>query len=134
MVAVSISTTSTSQNIINIISISGLVPILVMLFKCFFQLIPFPFNVALQTLCYLFQDPLQWKPKSYPNGSMMVFIPFSKGTHSSAEYWAKILFNHENFMGDQMAISIGGLNNLNNLIKPKSLNQKIPSVGLVPRS
>jgi hypothetical protein len=65
------------------------------------------------------------KPKSYPNGSMMVFIPFSKGTHSSAEYWAKILFNHENFMGDQMAISIGGLNNLNNLIKPKSLNQKI---------
>jgi hypothetical protein len=76
-------------------------------------------------LTALFKSIYDGKPKAYPNGSMMVFIPFSEGTHSSADYRAKILFNHENYMGDQMAISIGGLNNLNNLIQLKSMTQKI---------
>jgi hypothetical protein len=76
-------------------------------------------------LTALFKSIYDGKPKAYPNGSMMVFIPFSEGTHSSAKYHAKILFNNENFVGDQMAISIGGLNNLNNLIQLKLMNHRI---------
>jgi hypothetical protein len=76
-------------------------------------------------LTTLFKSMYDGKPKAYPNVSMRVFIPFSEGTHLSADYQAKIFFNHEHFLGEQMAISIGGLNNLNNMIQMKSINQTI---------
>jgi hypothetical protein len=76
-------------------------------------------------LTLFFKSLYDGKPKSYPNGTMMVFIPLNDGTLSSAEYHSKILYNHEQFLGDQMALSIGGLQNLNNMIQLKSLNHQI---------
>jgi hypothetical protein len=76
-------------------------------------------------LTMFFKSLYDGKPKSYPNGTMMVFIPLNDGTLSSAEYRSKIIYNHKQTLGDQMALSIGGLQNLNNMIQLKSLNQQI---------
>jgi len=44
---------------------------------------------------------------------MMIFIQLKDSTSMSTEYHSKILFNHENFNGDQEAVCIGGLHDLN---------------------
>jgi hypothetical protein len=56
----------------------------------------------------------------YPNASMMLFIPLNKGTHYSTDYRSKILYNHEKFIGDEAAMCLGGLRNLNTEITMKT--------------
>jgi hypothetical protein len=53
--------------------------------------------------------------KSYPNGSMMLFIP-SLELQASSAFRSKIGFNHLQYIGEETIFSIGGLNDLNNKI------------------
>jgi hypothetical protein len=57
--------------------------------------------------------------KSYPNGSMMVFIPINDGSLASSTYRDKIYYNHEKSTGDETVFSIGGLNDMKTIIKIK---------------
>lgn len=56
-------------------------------------------------------------PKEYPNGNMMLFIPMNEHMQYSTEYRQKLIYNHEAFIGSEEAITINGLQNLNNKIK-----------------
>jgi hypothetical protein len=53
--------------------------------------------------------------KSYPNGSMMLFIPLAE-LQTSPSFCAKILFNHMQYLGEETIFSIGGLQDLNNTV------------------
>jgi hypothetical protein len=76
--------------------------------------------------------------KSYPNGAMMLFIPTIDIATSSNDFQAKILFNHEKYIGDV----IGGFNNLNTSITLQNgkcvtiqylLKSLLPLVSLDPK-
>ncbi len=60
----------------------------------------------------IFKKLYDGSPKEYPNGSMMLFIPLHDNTHTSPEHQEKIIFNHNNYHGDEAFICIGGLNDL----------------------
>jgi hypothetical protein len=62
-------------------------------------------------------------PKEYPNGAMMLFIPLNEGTTYSPEERTKYIFNHESFLGEEAVLCIGGLNDLNSIIKLKNDQQ-----------
>jgi len=62
-------------------------------------------------------------PKIYPNGYMMLFVPIQEIMNSTPEFRTKIAFNHEKFIGEEALFSIGGLNDLNTLIKLKNGTQ-----------
>jgi hypothetical protein len=49
---------------------------------------------------------------------MMLFIPPIDGHQPSSKFRAKILFNHLQFQGEDAAFSIGGFQDLKNMIKP----------------
>jgi hypothetical protein len=68
----------------------------------------------------LFKNSYDGTKKSYPNGSMMLFIPIANLNRSNSEFCSKIIFNHEKFIGDEALFSIGGFQNLNNLIRLKN--------------
>jgi hypothetical protein len=55
--------------------------------------------------------------KSYPNGTMMAFIPMHEGVKYTDEYRHKLIVNDEAYIGTEEAISIRGLQDLNNTIK-----------------
>jgi hypothetical protein len=55
-------------------------------------------------------------PKPYPNGYMMLFIPHTTGHYPSPEFRQRILFNHDQYIGDEAAFSIGGFQDLHNII------------------
>jgi hypothetical protein len=46
--------------------------------------------------------------KSYPNRSMMLSIPAKDIIHSPPDFRAKILFNHEKYIGEETLFSIDG--------------------------
>jgi hypothetical protein len=48
-------------------------------------------------------------PKAYPNSSMMLFIPLKDGAAASSEYHEKNIFNHDKYNGDEEAVCISGL-------------------------
>jgi hypothetical protein len=56
----------------------------------------------------LFKKLYDGSPKAYPNGYMMLFIPLLEGHQPSNEFQAKILFNHDKYIGEEAAFSIGG--------------------------
>lgn len=58
--------------------------------------------------------------KSYPNGMMMMFIPIQDIYKNDIEFQSKIQFNHEKYIGDETLFCIGGVNNLNTIIKLKN--------------
>jgi hypothetical protein len=58
--------------------------------------------------------------KSYPNGSMMMFIPIDVLYKSSNEFRNKIQFNHDKYIGDETLFCIGGFQNLNNIVQLKN--------------
>jgi hypothetical protein len=68
----------------------------------------------------LFRNIYDGKPKAYPNGAMMIFIPMNEDNQYTADYRKKLLFNHDNFIGQDDAITINGLHNLNNEIEIKN--------------
>jgi hypothetical protein len=47
--------------------------------------------------------------KAYPNGNMMLFIPMHDNIQYDAAYRQKVLYNHEEFLGEESAIAIHGL-------------------------
>lgn len=67
-----------------------------------------------------FRNLYDGSPKEYPNGAMMVFIPLNEGTTYTPEERSRYIFNHETFLGDEAALCIGGLQDLNTKIKLKN--------------
>jgi hypothetical protein len=55
--------------------------------------------------------------KDYPNDTMMVFIPLTKDVRYTPEYQTKLISNHEAYIGEEAAISIRGLRELNSKVK-----------------
>jgi len=51
---------------------------------------------------------------------MMVFIPIADLFNSPPEFRSKLQFNHEKYIGDETLFSIGGFQNLNNLVTLKN--------------
>jgi hypothetical protein len=47
---------------------------------------------------------------------MKLFIPLLEGNLHPAEYCTKILFNHNQYLGEESAFSIGGFQDLKNFI------------------
>jgi hypothetical protein len=47
--------------------------------------------------------------KAYPNGNMMLFIPLHDNIQLKATYRHKVAYNHEQFLGEEMALAIHGL-------------------------
>jgi hypothetical protein len=64
----------------------------------------------------LFKSIYDGSPKECP----MLFIPLRENTHTSPEYRSKILLNNDKFHGKEVAVCIGGLNDLNNMITLKN--------------
>jgi hypothetical protein len=58
--------------------------------------------------------------KKYPNGLVMIFIPIADIHKSNNDLHQKIIFNHENFIGDESYFSIGDLQNPNTLVLLKN--------------
>ena len=52
-------------------------------------------------------------PKSYPRGEMMLFIPTRNGEQYSNEQREKIIYNHEQYLGEEEIMAIHGLQDLN---------------------
>lgn len=68
----------------------------------------------------LFKTIYDGTKKSYPNGSMMLFLSFKDMNTSSPDIRKKILYNHEKFIGNKTLTCIGGLQNLNSTILLKN--------------
>ncbi len=68
----------------------------------------------------LFRTLYDGKSKAYPNGAMMLFVPFNEDVNYTVEYRKKLIFNHESFIRMEDAITINGLQNLNNEITLKT--------------
>jgi hypothetical protein len=58
-------------------------------------------------------------PKEYPTGDMLLFIPMNEHMQYCAEYRMKLIYNHKAFVGNEEAITINGLQNLNKKVKLK---------------
>jgi hypothetical protein len=67
----------------------------------------------------LFKQLYDGRPKTYPNGYMMLFILLLEGHQPTPEFHSKVLFNHLKFLGDEAAFSIGGFQDLKSIIKLK---------------
>lgn len=85
-----------------------------------------------EKVSHLFRTIYDGTQKSYPNGSMMLFVPISDLYHSSVAFRAKLQFNHEKFLGDETLFCIGGFQNLNNIVQLK--NGKSISIRLLLKS
>jgi hypothetical protein len=59
-------------------------------------------------------------PKEYPNGAMMMFIPLNKGTIYTPEECTPYIFNNKSFLGDEAALCIGSLEDINTKIRLKN--------------
>jgi hypothetical protein len=72
----------------------------------------------------------------------MLYIPLLDGHNPTPEFQAKIIFNHEKYLGDEDVFSIGGFQDLKNTITLKSsssvslqtLLKSIPSSNGMSRS
>jgi hypothetical protein len=70
-------------------------------------------------LSVFFQQLYDGTRKEYPNGAMLLFIPLIDKTQMTPEYRNKIIYNHERFLGEEAALCIGGLQDLNTVITIK---------------
>ncbi len=65
--------------------------------------------------------------KAYPNWYMMLFIPLLDSHHHSTEFPSKVNFNHEQYISEEAAFSIGGFQDLKSQIQLKmELLKSIP--------
>lgn len=58
-------------------------------------------------------------PKDYPNGIMMLFIPLNYTILYEPTYQQKVIYNHEQYLGDETCMCIHGLQDLNTTVKLK---------------
>ncbi len=65
----------------------------------------------------LFKTIYDGNHKAYPNGYMMLFILLLEGQQPTSEIQSKILFNHDQYLEDEAAFSIGGFQDLKSIIK-----------------
>jgi hypothetical protein len=61
----------------------------------------------------IFKTIYDGSPKAYPRGDMMLFIPTRNGEQYSNEQRDKIIFNHEQYLGEEEVTAIHGLQDLN---------------------
>lgn len=80
----------------------------------------------------LFKKLYDGKKKMYPNGSIMLFIPHNTLSNASIVFKTKILFNHNKYIGDETLLSIGGLQDLNSIVKLK--NGKFVTLQIILKS
>jgi hypothetical protein len=73
-----------------------------------------------EELSNFFKSLYDGSNKEYPNGSMMLFILLTEGTHSSSMYREKILYNRRKHNGHVQVLAVGGLNNLQTVVKLKT--------------
>jgi hypothetical protein len=71
-------------------------------------------------------------PKEYSNGAMMVFIPLNEGTLYTPEERTRYIFNHESFLGEEDALCISGLQDINTKIRLK--NDQIITIRMLLKS
>jgi hypothetical protein len=71
-------------------------------------------------------------PKEYPNGAMMMYIPLNEGTLYTPEERLRYIFNYESFLGEEAALCIGGLNDLNTPIRLQ--NDQMTTVRMLLKS
>jgi hypothetical protein len=71
-------------------------------------------------LTAFFKELYNGSSQGYPNASMMLFIPFNEETHLSSHYHEKILYNHQRYNGQCSVLAVGGLQDLNTVVKLKS--------------
>jgi len=71
----------------------------------------------------LFKKLYDGSPKAYPNGYMMLFIPLMDGDIHSTEFRSKILYNHDQYVGEESAFSIGGFQDIKTSILLKAGNK-----------
>jgi hypothetical protein len=84
-----------------------------------------------------FKELYDGRSIQYPNASMMVYIPFHEGTHMSPQFREKILYNHQKYNGQCSVLAVGGLHNLNTMVKLKtgqltSLRELLKSIPATP--
>jgi hypothetical protein len=70
--------------------------------------------------------------KPYPNGTMLLFIPMHDNIQYDAEYRHKVIYNHERYLGDEEAISIHGLQDIDMITTLKT--QQNISIRMLLRS
>jgi hypothetical protein len=58
--------------------------------------------------------------KDYPNGIMLLYIPLNDNIMYDPSYRRKVMFNHDNYIGNKAALCIQGLNDLNTTVTLKS--------------
>jgi hypothetical protein len=75
-----------------------------------------------QETIQLFKQIYNGTPKAYPNGYMLLFIPLLEGQQPTSKFRSKVLFNHSQFLGEEAAFSIGGLQDLKTMVKLKNGN------------
>ncbi len=68
----------------------------------------------------LLQSIYNGTKKSYPNVTMMMFIPLSDIYKNDNEFQTKIQFNHKKYIGEETLFCTSGFNNLNTLVKLKN--------------
>jgi len=55
--------------------------------------------------------------KEYPNGIMMLFIPLNPNIMYEPSYHQKVIFNHEQYLGEETCMCIHGLQDRNTRVK-----------------
>jgi len=70
--------------------------------------------------------------KPYPNGTMLLFIPLYDNIQYDASYRQKVLYNHEQYLGDEEGVSIYGMQDLDMLTVLK--NQQHITIRFLLRS
>ncbi len=68
----------------------------------------------------IFRSIYDGTQNSYPDSSMMMFIPIESYTKTSNVFHTKIQFNHDKYIGEETLFCIGGFQNLNNIIHLKN--------------
>jgi len=58
--------------------------------------------------------------KNYPNGIMMLYIPLNDNIVYEPAYRQKVIFNHEHYLGNEAALCIQGLSDLNTKVTLKN--------------
>jgi len=58
--------------------------------------------------------------KNYPNGNMMLFLPIHDNIKYDPQYRHKVIFNHEQYLGEETAVTIHGLQDIDNRVVLKN--------------
>jgi len=65
-----------------------------------------------QEVAKVFSEIYDGTSKAYPNGIMLLFIPLHDNVRHDAAYRQKVIYNHEQYLGDEEGITIFGLQDI----------------------